>query len=297
MNALKSGLVLAILRLCSLLPLGLARALGRGAARLYWPFRGRSRRVTERNIQGVFPELDPAEQRALSRRSLCATGELAAEMGHVWMRSWPHVLGLIREVRGSELVASAQAEGRGVIVLAPHLGNWEMIGLHLPTLGSTVSLYEPPQLSALGPVIERARQRSGATLVPTDNRGLARLLKSVRAGGIAGILPDQVPPDVNAGENSVFMGLPCFTGTLACNMIRRTGALAIFGFAERVSGGFVLHYQGAEPAIYDPDTAVSLAALNRGVEACVRQCVEQYQWEYKRFKVRPRNGPGFYAGT
>jgi len=200
-------------------------------------------------------------------------------------------------VRGPELVARAQAAGRGVIVLAPHLGNWEMIGLHLPTLGRTVSLYEPPQLKTLGPVIERARQRSGATLVPTDNRGLARLLKSVRSGGIAGILPDQVPPDVNAGENSVFMGLPCFTGTLACNMIRRTGALAVFGFAERVPGGFVLHYQAAEQAIYDPDTAVSLAALNRGVEACVRQCVEQYQWEYKRFKVRPRNGPGFYAGV
>ncbi|MEJ2530401.1 MAG: lysophospholipid acyltransferase family protein [Halioglobus sp.] len=297
MNALKSGLVLAILRLCSLLPLGLARALGRGAAHLYWPFRGRSRRVTERNIQGVFPGLSPAARRSLSKRSLCATGELAAEMGHIWMRSWPHVCGLIREVRGPEVVASAQAAGRGVIVLAPHLGNWEMIGLHLPTLGRTVSLYEPPQLKALGPVIERARQRSGATLVPTDNRGLARLLKSVRSGGIAGILPDQVPPDVNAGENSVFMGLPCFTGTLACNMIRRTGALAVFGFAERVPGGFVLHYQAAEQAIYDPDTAVSLAALNRGVEACVRQCVEQYQWEYKRFKVRPRNGPGFYAGV
>ena len=55
-----------------------------------------------------------------------------------------------------------------------------MIGLHLPTLGRTVSLYEPPQLKALGPVIERARQRSGPdqqvpeTAIVTGARGLVR---------------------------------------------------------------------------------------------------------------------------
>jgi KDO2-lipid IV(A) lauroyltransferase len=90
------------------------------------------------------------------------------------------------------------------------------------------------------------------------------------------------------------MGIPCFTGTLASNIIRRTGALAVFCMAQRVPGGFIIRYELAEPALYDADTAVSLAALNRGVEACLSHCVEQYQWEYKRFRVRPKWGPGFY---
>ena len=76
-------------------------------------------------------------------------------------------------------------------------------------------------------------------------------------------------------------------------MIRRTGALAVFGFAQRVKGGFVLRYLAAEQAIYDADTAASLAALNRGVEACVRYCEDQYQWEYKRFRHQP-DGSKFY---
>ena len=80
MDALKATLVMFFLRCCSLLPLSWARALGRGAVRLYWPFGGRSRRVTERNIELVFPELAAPEQAALARRSLCATGELAAEI-------------------------------------------------------------------------------------------------------------------------------------------------------------------------------------------------------------------------
>lgn len=294
MNALKATLVILLLRFCSLLPLAWARTLGRLAVRLYWPFGGRSRRVTERNIEVAFPELGAAEQASLARRSLCATGELAAEMGHIWMRPMSHIDSLILTVDGAGLIRDSIEGGRGVIVLAPHLGNWEVIGLHLASLGKTVSLYEPPKLAKLGPVIEGARQRSGATLVPTDSRGLVKLLKSVKSGQIAGILPDQAPPELNSGENSPFMGIPCFTGTLAVNMIRRTGALAVFGFAERVPGGFAVRYRLAEEAIYDEDNAVSLAALNRGVEACVRHCVEQYQWEYKRFRVRPKTGPGIY---
>jgi Kdo2-lipid IVA lauroyltransferase/acyltransferase len=294
MNALKAALVKLFLHSCALLPLSWARALGRGAVHLYWPFGGRSRKVTERNIELVFPELSAAEQQALAKRSLCATGELAAEMGHVWLRPIEYVQGLIKSVEGAELVSAAQEQGRGVIILAPHLGNWEISGLHLATLGPTVSLYEPPKLAGLGPLIRKGRERSGAALVPTDGRGLAKLLKSVKRGHISGILPDQAPGELNSGENAEFMGLPCFTGTLASNMIRRTGALAVYSFSERVPGGFVVRYSAAEEGIYAEDTAVSLAALNRGVEACVRQCVEQYQWEYKRFRVRPKQGPGVY---
>ena len=294
MDILKAGLIKALLHLLSLLPLSAARWLGRFAARLYWPFGGRSRAVTERNIELAFPELAPQEQTALARRSLMATAELAAEMGHVWLRSWDYVQTLMLRVEGEQQITDCLAAGRGVIVLAPHLGNWEIIGLHLGLLGSTVSLYEPPALASLGPMIERGRQRSGATLVPTDSRGLARLLRSVKQGHISGILPDQAPSDINSGENVAFMGVPAFTPTLASNMIRRTGALAVYGFAERVPGGFVLRYLPADPGIYDDDNQISLHALNDGVERCLRHCVEQYQWEYKRFRVRPADGPGVY---
>jgi KDO2-lipid IV(A) lauroyltransferase len=215
-------------------------------------------------------------------------------MGHVWLKPWDYVSGLIVQETGVELVRAAQAAGRGVILLGPHLGNWEVAGLHCAALGSTVTLYQPPKIKGLGPIIKKARQASGATLVPTDGRGLATLLRSVKGGGMSAILPDQAPGDINSGENSLFMGIPCFTGTLASNMIRRTGAVAVFGFARRVPGGFAMSYHPAEDAIYDEDTAVSLLALNRGVERCVRSCVEQYQWEYKRFRVRPRDGQGLY---
>ena len=296
MNAVKAIIIKGFLHFFALLPLAWARALGRGIGLTYWYFPSSTRRVTVRNIELAYPQLDSGSQLDLARNSVQATAELATEMGHVWLRPWEYVSSLALEVRGAEQISNAQQQGRGVIVMAPHLGNWEMVGLQLASLGSVVALYEPPKIAELGPMIERARQRSGSTLVPTDSRGLVKLLRSVKGGKISGILPDQVPPEINAGLNVPFMGVPCFTGTLATNMIRRTGALAVFGVAQRVKGGFIIHYLSAEAEIYDEDDLVALAALNRGVETCVRLCPDQYQWEYKRFRVRPRVGPSIYHG-
>lgn len=286
-----------LLRLAALLPLAWSRALGRGLGRLAWGIRTRSRVVTERNIALAFPGLSPRCRRALARRSLLATGELAAEMGWVWHRPWSQVRGSIREVTGMEVLCEAIGEGRGVLVLAPHLGNWEVLGLHLATCAETVSLYEPPHMRSLDGVVRAARQRSGATLVPTNGRGIAELLRCLRHGGIAGVLPDQVPPRMASGENSEFMGVRCFTATLAAKLLQRSGALAVFGFAERIAGGFRLHYQRAGEDLYSASTSRSVLALNAGVERCLRVCPEQYQWEYKRFRTRPRGAVDHYAGA
>lgn len=295
LDRLISFIVVSLLRLTALLPLTVSRALGRTLARIVAPIASRSRRVTELNIRSAYPHLSEPEQRLLARQSLAATGELMTEMGYVWMRPYQHLQKVIVSVTGSDQVSAAVASGRGVIVLAPHIGNWEVLGLHLGTLGETVSLYEPPAIKGLGKVVERARQRSGATLVPTDSRGLATLLRSVKRGKISGILPDQVPPTGKAGRNVPFMGIPCYTGSLAVQMIQRTGALAVFGFAKRVPGGFEVIYLKADEALYSEDLDTALTALNAGVERCVSYCPAQYQWEYKRFKTRPPKEPEFYA--
>ena len=140
-------------------------------------------------------------------------------------------------------------------------------------------------------MVLEARQRTGASLVPTDRAGVGALLRTLCAGGIGGILPDQVPPDGAAGLNVPFMGVPCFTSTLSSRLLRRSGALAITAFAQRVQGGFILRYSPARPEVYGEDLRQAAAAVNREVEDCLRHCPEQYQWEYKRFRTRPER-PG-----
>ena len=282
------------LELLRLLPLQRARGLGRWLGRLLYRFDGRSRRVTERNIALAYPNLSPVEQRQLVSSSLEETGALAAEMGHVWRAPWPQTAELIESVTGADAIAETLTAGSGVIILAPHLGNWEIVGLHLATLGDTVALFEPPKITGLGPIIQRARERSGSRLVPTDARGLAALVRCVRAGGISGILPDQVPAEPSGGRNVPFMGVSCGTPSLACKMIRRTRARAFVGVAYRTVKGFRVVYSKAPEAVYGADEELALTAMNQAVADHIAGESTQYQWSYKRFRTRPFDGLDHY---
>ena len=247
------------------------------------------RRVAIRNLELAYPEWSPDRRRLVARQSVQSTGELAAEMGRVWTQPWTQTEALL-EVDGLACVTEPLASGQGVIVLGPHLGNWELLGMHLATLGNLVALYEPIALKKLDQLVHRGRQCTGGKLVPTTPRGIAELVRSVRAGGITGILPDQVPSDETAGLNAPFFGEPCFTAALASNLIRKSGAAAVMGTVLRTDRGFRAVYRPAEPGVHSDDTLEALTAINLGVEKLIAGNERQYQWQYKRFRCRPQ-GP------
>ncbi|MEK9919058.1 MAG: lysophospholipid acyltransferase family protein [Luminiphilus sp.] len=275
------------------LPLSWARALGRGVGALLYYFNPRMRRVAIRNLELAYPGWATVKRRRVALQSVQSTAELMAEMGRLWTRPWTEIAPLI-EAEGLECIEKPLASGRGVIVLGPHLGNWELLGMHVSTLGDLVALYEPLALKKLDRLVHQGRQSTGATLVPTTPRGLAQLVRAVRNGGITGILPDQVPRDMRGGLNAPFFGVECFTATLAYNLIKRSGAAAVMGAVLRTPAGFRAVYRPAEPEVYSDDPTAALAAVNRGVEKLIMGNEPQYQWQYKRFKVQPFGQVDYY---
>ena len=293
MNAFNARLIQSLFRLQGLLPLGWLRALGGLLGRAFWLWDSRLAQVTRRNINACFPELTPGERTALARSSLQQTACTMLEIPAVWQ--WPYAkLQAHMRVEGLEHFRSAQAAGRGVIVLAPHHGNWEVLGLYLAELGEVTSLYQPPKQAAVESVVRSAREKTGAKLVPTNRAGVAALLKALKAGGISGILPDQVPLDEASGVYAPFFGHPALTMKLIHSLLKSTGARAVTGFARRTPGGWTVTFLEADPGLYDADPEAACAALNRSVERAVRLCPEQYQWEYKRFREQPAGDPKFY---
>ncbi len=276
-----------------LLPLAHARALGRWVGAGLYHLNSRMRRVAIRNLELAYPDWPPSRRRSLARQSVQSTGELMAEMGRVWTQPWSRTESMI-EVEGVQCVTEALATGQGVIVLGPHLGNWELLGMHLATLGNLVALYEPLPFRKLDQLVHRSRQRTGGKLVPTTPRGIAELVRSVRAGGITGILPDQVPSDERAGLNVPFFGVDCFTASLASNLIRKSGAAPVMGTVLRTPTGFRAVYRPAEPGVLSNDAAEALSAINLGVEKLIAHDAGQYQWQYKRFRCRPRGAVDHY---
>jgi len=275
----------ALLQVFAILPLYFIRQLGSLLGFLLYIGNSQTRKVTTENIQRCFPEMPSEQQHLLVRQSLAETAKMALEVAPVWMRSVDWVVSRVDNVYGEDLLKAAVNDSRGLIILAPHIGNWEVFSPYLSTIGHMTALYQPPKIPAFDHIIREARERTGADLVPTDRRGVSSLLKALKAGGMTVILPDQVAD--SGTEHVPFFGLPAHTMTLVSNLINRTGCKVLMGSVLRVEGGFELHFQEPDPAIYDADVTSSLEAMNRSVEACVRQAPSQYQWEYKRFRRPP----------
>lgn len=285
-KGLKGKIVLFGIRLIGALPLSIARALGAGIGRCSWLLQDRSSKITQKNLAMCYPDMSPDERQKLAKESVKETGRLAAEICVIQQRSKAWLDKKILTVTGESIIKEEIAKGKGLILLAPHLGNWEVLSLVLPTYGKLTALYQPPKQAYLEEMIINARQKTGATLVPTDRRGVVQLLKSLKGGGITAVLPDQNPAE-GSGEFSPFFGIPAYTMTLVHGFVQRSDCAVVYGFVKRVRGGFEIHYLPAPDALYSHDVKESVTGLNQGVENCIAHCPAQYQWEYKRFKVKP----------
>lgn len=294
LNPLKDWLLVAMFKFVALFPISLLRALGRVIGQILWLIQSDARFVTETNLKLCYPDMPAAEREQLAKESLKHLGMMALEVAPSWHWQPARSLSHITSIEGLALFEQAAKEERGVILLGPHIGNWEMLGIYMGAHFDLTSMFQPPENQALNEMIYNARVVSGSKLVPTNVSGVKALLKTLKKGNLAGVLPDQVPP-AESGEFSSFFGQPALTMTMVYNLVQRTGADVVFGMAlrEDTGSGCRLVFRAAPEGIYSKDQAESLAALNQGVEETVALAPAQYQWEYKRFKKQP-NGEKLY---
>jgi KDO2-lipid IV(A) lauroyltransferase len=278
-------LAIAFLRAWSTLPLSWARAFGGIVGRVAYLIPARPRRITERNVTHCLGDQTADRRTQVIRRSLIETAKTYAEFGAMW--EWPpeKLHRLERQVDNAVLLEDALAERKGVILLVPHIGNWEFLLHYLMRCHGITALYRPPRIKELDEHLSRSRQRSGATLVPPSGAGLRSLLSTLSEGRLVGILPDQEPLKDN-GVFAPFFGYPALTMTLVASLVRRYGSRVVYGYASRCPGGFRIRFREAPEGLDDPDDVAAATQLNRGVENCVRECPEQYLWSYKRFRTR-----------
>ncbi|MEQ8952646.1 MAG: lysophospholipid acyltransferase family protein, partial [Gammaproteobacteria bacterium] len=248
----------------------------------------RAASTTQRNLAVCFPDLPELQRLGLARESLQHTARSMLEMGKAWMLPIVETRALVREESGVDQLRSTIANKQGVILLAPHLSNWEILGFYVDADMPTSFMYQPPANPAIDRLIREARTRSGIHMAPTSRKGVSQVIKALENGELVGILPDQVPPD-GSGVFVPFFGQTAFTMTLVSKLVQRTGAKVFCGFAQRLphSKGFKVVVKEVMPEFYSSDLEQSVAAMNLSVEELVLMDVVQYQWEYKRFRRQP----------
>ena len=285
-----------LLRWLAACPLRLLHALGAGAGWLAWACSPPYRRRLRDNAAhaGVA-----AAQR---RRAVAEAGRMVAELPRLWLRPAGRPIADAVRWEGAERIERWLAAGRGLVLLTPHLGSFEMAAqAYAERFGARhpiTVLYRPARQPWLRALQATARGRPGLLTAAADLSGVRQLLRALRQGQAVGLLPDQVPPH-GQGVWAPFFGRPAYTMTLAARLAQQTGAAVGLAWCERLprGAGYVLHFEDL-PEPLPPAAAgeeAAAAAVNRAMESRVRRAPEQYLWGYHRFKS-PRGAPLAAAG-
>ena len=278
-----------LFRILARLPLTWMQALGVALGWCVWvcspSYRARF------NTQIMRAKVDPKHARA----AIAHAGRMVAEMPWAWSRPMGQSVLHRLAWSGSEHLHAAFQAGRGVILVSPHLGSWEVgaqaLSEHYGSqYGDWVVLFRPHRKPWLRSLVAEARQRRYLRAVPTNLSGIRAIVRALRAGHATAILPDQVPP-LGQGVWAPFFGQPAYTVTLLPWLVQQTGACVLSVWCERLPAGrFKMHILPWRPALSpDVDIQAAVTDMNLAIEELVRAHPGQYLWGYDRHKP-PRKG-------
>jgi KDO2-lipid IV(A) lauroyltransferase len=282
------ALLIGLLRLLALLPLRGYHIVGAG---LGWVVYLTSRRYSSRlreNLRRSGVWRDEADYRRILRANVAEVGRGALEIIPVWFRGSERAARLVRACPGQEAVFEARRQGRGIIVLTPHLGCFEIAAIYAAQFFPITVLYRQPHIRWLDRVIVEGRGKGQEKLAPADVRGVRRLFKALKSGEAIGVLPDQAP---GAGEGVWvdFFGRPAYTMTLIGRLCELTDPAVFVAIARRLPRG--RGYQiDVRPIEGDLTGEAGARRMNAAIEQAVRSCPEQYLWSYNRYK-HPAGAP------
>ncbi len=283
--------MITLFRMLARVPLPWMHAFGRAFGWLVWCCAPDYRRRFRENAEAAG--FTPAQYRP----AIGAAGAMAAELPWLWARpKGDSVLSKVVRWDGIAAFEAALDDRKGVILMTPHIGCWELYGQavgerFLATHGPITALFRQPRKKWMAALMEGSRDRPGLQTLPTTVKGVRGLMRTLRAGGYTGLLPDQVPP-TGQGTWAPFFGRPAYTMTLPARLAQQTGARVFLGVCERLphGAGYAIRFEPlAGTAFSDRDATpeAAAAALNAGIERLVRSLPGQYVWDYARYK-QPR---------
>jgi KDO2-lipid IV(A) lauroyltransferase len=277
-----------LLRWLSRWPLAWLHALGATLGWLTWALSPSYRRRLAENA--ALAGIAAADR----RRSVAEAGRMAAEVPWLWFMPAGERLGDRVRWHGQAVIEEALAAGRGLLLLTPHLGSFEVSARACAErypVPITV-LYRPARKPWLRRLEETARARPNMATAPATLAGVRQMLRALQRGEIVGLLPDQVPPE-GQGVWAPFFGRPAYTMTLAARLAQQTGAAIGLAWCERLprGQGYSIHLVPVPGPLGDDDLAAA-TRINQAMEQAIRALPSQYLWGYNRYKSprRPRAG-------
>jgi Kdo2-lipid IVA lauroyltransferase/acyltransferase len=191
---------------------------------------------------------------------------------------------------GLEHYHAAIAQGKGVLSIVAHFGNWELLPVAIPFYAKPIHIvYRPLDNPVFDNIVEYVRTMNGNQLIPKGGSG-KKILELLKENQIIGILSDQNVARYE-GVFVDFFGRPACTGVGLAVMAMRSGApvIAIFP-ARQKSGKYKVIIKPAIEAIctdnYEADLQANTQRFTKIIEEVIREYPEQWSWFHKRWKTK-----------
>ncbi|TCM68133.1 KDO2-lipid IV(A) lauroyltransferase [Acinetobacter calcoaceticus] len=274
-----------ILKLIALIPLRILQTLACWIAVILYSFDSSMKRITQINIEIVYPELSKSEQQHLIKQSLKSQCRTYVEFLKSWGMPPEYSLSLLKNIIGEQILTESLENKKGVIVVVLHYGCWELLNSWLSLYTSPVIMYKPNKVKGFNRYILEARQKYNATLVPTDENGVRAIFKHLKQGGLTVILPDHLPK-ISGGVYADFYGKNALSSTLVSKLAAKTqcNILGVSCTRNTDLSSFDVHCRRLSEEILSKDTQQSVECLNQEIEKMINQDPVQYIWSYKRFR-------------
>jgi KDO2-lipid IV(A) lauroyltransferase len=259
----------------------------------YRPF-GIRKRVVERQIEAAFPDWDRARVEHTARAAYESLGRTTIETAILPRYEKDTILELFNECPTWHVVEEAMAEQKGVILVAGHLGNWELSGAYLAARGIDIEAVVRQQENPLfDGYLTRTRHRIGFRPI-YDGDAVRRVPRALRNKAMVAFVMDQGAAGL-ASTWVPFFGRLAKTPRGAATFALRLGSPVIFLVALRQpDGSFTASFERVpvnESGDKNADVDRIVADCTAVLERWVRKAPEQYFWHHRRWKHQQPGTP------
>ncbi len=261
------------------------RSVGRAVFHL-----GIRRDVVDENLRLAFPEKGASWIEGVTRAAYEHLGREAVAMMRLSKLDATAVVERTVPL-GWDQMKAALSEGRGLLLVTGHYGNWELAAATVAARGVPIAAIVRRQGNRL--VDERLQELRRKLGVETiyQSQAPTRVPRVLRANGVVGIVGDQ-----DARRSGIFVpffGRPASTHRGPALFALRLKAPVFSCIARRLPGSAVRYEVSGErveverTGDLEADVTALTAELAARLERQVRQAPEQYFWFHKRWKSRP----------
>lgn len=285
-------IVSLLFRLLAKLPLPLLHRIGALFGSIAYHTQPKLRKRILDNLQTAEIITDKTATNTFIKRIFQETAKSGLELTIAWTRSSKEIITLFQEVHGWEHIEAALSEGKGLLLITPHLGSYDLAGRYISHYlpFPLTAMYRPPKLAWLEPIMNAGRERDNGRTAPANIQGVKRVMKALRSGEATIVLPDQVP---SGGEGIWvnFFRRPAYTMTLATKLANMNNVQTLFFCGERLpkGTGFALHIAPMQGEL-NGDIYHDTELINHNIEAWIRRFPTQYLFTYNRYK-HPAGAP------